>query len=314
MPRLGLLFLLLMGVVSSGRSQTQPSTPNLVVPGWCHALPRPGYRRLERISLNDSWFEAYSITPGVIAIYEPHQWEETVMYLVQGTNRALLFDTGMGIGNLKGVIGNLTKLPVIVVNSHTHPDHTGSNWQFETVYNLDSDYARQNALGSTDIREEIDPGKICGALPKDFDAAAYTTRPWKTTKWMHDGDVIDLGGRKIKVMATPGHAPDSICLFDEANGLLFTGDTFYPGPIYVFGTGADPAAYQKSVNRLAALAPRVRIVLGGHNEPITSGTILPELAREFNEIRVGEIVGTTQGQGITKYTGPHLTFFVRTGQ
>lgn len=307
-----LALLLLAIVIPAARAQNQSSGSALVAPDWCRKLPRPEYGRLERVPVHDSWFEVYRVAPHVLAIYEPHQWEETVLYLVEGSQRALLLDTGMGIGNLRALVSELSPLPVIVVNSHTHPDHTGSNWQFDTIYNLDTDYARNNAKGATAIRAELEPGKICGALPKDFDPATYATRPWRTARWLHDGDTIDLGGRRLQVLATPGHAPDSICLFDAQNGLLFTGDTYYPGPVYVFGSGSDPIAYQHSVDRLAALAPKVRLVLGGHNVPLAPPSILPELAREFINLRAGKIPAAGTSEGVTKYEGPQITFFVKT--
>ena len=112
----------------------------------------------------------------------------------------------------------------MVLNSHTHDDHVGGNWQFDTVYGMDTDFTRKNAQGSrAAAQEEIAPGQICGSLPKGFDRAAYATRPWKIAKFMHDGDRIDLGGRSLTIIATPGHTPDAISLFDAANGLLFTG-------------------------------------------------------------------------------------------
>lgn len=217
--------------IAAVSARDQPSRPVLVAPDWCRKLPRPEYAHLERVPVHESWFEVYRVQPHVLAIYEPHQWEETVMYLVEGRERALLIDTGMGIGNLRSLISELTPLPVVVVNTHTHPDHVGSNWQFETIYNLDTEYSRRSAKGSTVVRDEIEPGKICGALPRDFDKTTYATRPWHTSRWLHDGDTIDLGGRSLKVLATPGHSPDSIALFDAHNGLLFTGDTYYPGTI-----------------------------------------------------------------------------------
>jgi hypothetical protein len=63
-------------------------------PDWCQKLPRPEYAKLQRISVADSWFEVYKIAPDVFAIYEPHQIEETISYLIVGQTRALLFDTG----------------------------------------------------------------------------------------------------------------------------------------------------------------------------------------------------------------------------
>jgi glyoxylase-like metal-dependent hydrolase (beta-lactamase superfamily II) len=308
------LLRVLVLVLLSGLAQSQSAAPALVEPDWCRSLPRPQYKTLERVPVEDSWFEVYRVAPGVLAIYEPHQWEETIMYLVEGKSRALLFDTGMGIGDLKHLVSKLTALPVIVVNSHTHPDHTGDNWQFSTIYSLDTDYTREHARGSTEIRAEIEPGKLCGTLPKNFDSAHYATRPWKPAKWLHDGDTIDLGGRTIRVLATPGHAPDSLCLFDEVNGLLFTGDTYYPGTVYVFGPGADPAAYQQAVDHLAKLAPKVQKVLGAHNEPIAPPSILAELAREFDSVQSGKITGTPAGDDITQYKGEQMTFLVRTNK
>jgi glyoxylase-like metal-dependent hydrolase (beta-lactamase superfamily II) len=115
-------------------------------------------------------------------------------------------------------------VPVIVLNSHTHNDHVGDNWQFDTIYSMDTDFTRQNAKGSVaDAQAEIAPGEICGDLPKDFDAKSYRTKPWTITKYIHDGDKIDLGGRQLEIISTPGHTPDAICLFDRANRLLFTG-------------------------------------------------------------------------------------------
>lgn len=67
------------------------------IPDWCRALPRPEYKTLERVSISDPWFEVYEPAQGVFAIYEPHQAEETISYLIVGEKRALLFDTGMGI-------------------------------------------------------------------------------------------------------------------------------------------------------------------------------------------------------------------------
>jgi glyoxylase-like metal-dependent hydrolase (beta-lactamase superfamily II) len=114
-------------------------------PAWCQSLPRPEYKALERVPLNDSWFEVYKVARGVLAIYEPHQAEETIGYLILGQKRALMFDTGMGIGDLKSLTAQLTHLPIIVLNSHTHDDHVGNNWQFDAVWGMDTDFTRQNA-------------------------------------------------------------------------------------------------------------------------------------------------------------------------
>jgi glyoxylase-like metal-dependent hydrolase (beta-lactamase superfamily II) len=86
-------------------------------------------------------------------------------------------------------------------------------------------------------------------------------RPWKSTHALQDGERVKLGGRELEVIFTPGHTPDSVVLFDRKNGLLFTGDTFYPGPIYLFVPETDFAAYVRTVARLAALEPQSKLLL-----------------------------------------------------
>jgi glyoxylase-like metal-dependent hydrolase (beta-lactamase superfamily II) len=257
---------------------------------WCKNLPRPAYSKLERISVTDAWFEVYRIRPGIFAIYEPHQLEEVISYLVVGRDKALLFDTGMGIGNIGAVVAGLTKLPVSVVNSHTHNDHVGDNWRFSDVYGMDTDFTRVNARGSKeDAQAELAPDEICGPLPAGFDAKAYSTKPFHITHWLHDGDKIELGERALKVIGTPGHTPDSIALLDEKNGLLFTGDTFYAGPIYLYRPETDLDAYLASVKKLAAMAPHLQLLLPAHNVPVADPGTLPKVVTAMQQVRRGEV-------------------------
>jgi glyoxylase-like metal-dependent hydrolase (beta-lactamase superfamily II) len=279
---------------------------------WCRALPRPEYKSLERVPISDPWFEVYKPGPGVFAIYEPHQAEETIGYLIVGEKGALLFDTGMGISDIKKVTAELTHLPIVVLNSHTHDDHVGGNWEFATVYGMDTDFTRKNAQGSReDAQAEITPDQICGTLPKGFDAKAYATRPWKITFQLHNGDHFHLGGRTLEVIATPGHTPDAISLIDRANGLLFTGDTYYPAPIWLFRPETDLNAYAASIRRLAALAPQVKIVLGAHNLPVASPTVLPRLVAAFDAVRAGKVTPTPDSPGKIIYKVDDISFLMR---
>lgn len=282
------------------------------VPNWCRAQPRPEYKTIERVSISDPWFEVYKPAQGVFAIYEPHQAEETISYLIVGEKRALLFDSGMGISDLKKVIAELTKLPIILLNSHTHNDHVGDNWEFSTIYGMDTDFTRQNARGSRlDAQAEITPDQICGVLPKGFNSEAYATRPWKITAYTHDGARFDLGGRILEVIATPGHTPDAISLLDRTNGLLLTGDTYYPAPIWLFRPETDLDAYAASIRRLAALAPQVRVVMGAHNIPVASPTILPRLVAAFDAVRAGKIQPSPDSPGKVLYKVDDISFLMR---
>lgn len=258
-------------------------------PDWCKRLPRPQYDKLERVKIPDPWFEVLKIRPGVYAIYEPHQFEEVISYLIIGTRKAILFDTGMGISNIKAVVEGLTKLHISVVNSHTHNDHVGDNWRFDDVYGMPTDFTRTNAKESTaDAQAELAPGQICGTLPIGFDPKSYRTRAFHISHWLHDGDSIDLGDRTLKVISTPGHTPDSIVLLDERNGLLFTGDTFYLGPIYLYRPETDLDAYVASIRKLAALSSQLQLLLPAHNVPVAEPSYLPCVLDAIQQVRHGQ--------------------------
>lgn len=281
------------------------------MPDWCKALPRPEYKALQRVPVSDPWFEVYKVAPGTFAIYEPHQAEEIISYLILGTKQAVLFDTGMGISSISKVTKQLTGKPVVVLNSHTHNDHVGGNWEFPYVFAMDTDFTRKNALGSrADAQAEIAPGQICGKLPAGFNPKAYETRRWKPFHFVHDGFKINLGARAVEIVATPGHTPDSIALIDRANGLLFTGDTYYPAPIWLYRPETDMDAYVASVKRLAALAPKVKMVLGAHNIPVADPDVLPKLVDAIVAVRAGKGDVKAEGGGKAIHTFQGFKFLL----
>lgn len=245
-------------------------------------------------------------------IYEPHQAEETISYLIVGSKQALLFDTGMGIGNIQKVVSQLTKRFVVVLNSHTHNDHVGGNAEFTFIYGMDTDFTRKSARGSrADAQAEIAPDQICGKLPPGFNPKTYVTKPWKISQFIHDGFTINLGGgRKLEVIATPGHTPDSIVLLDRANGLLFTGDTYYPAPIWLYRPETDMDAYVASAKKLAALAPEVKLVLGAHNVPVAQPDVLPKLVDAIQAVRSGKGEVKAAGGGKAMHTFQDFKFLL----
>jgi len=275
-------------------------------PDWCRNLPRPEYKTLDRVDVGSSWFEVYRIRPGVFAIYEPHQFEEVISYLILGDKHAILFDTGLGVAPIRDVTARLTTLPITVINSHTHFDHTGGNADFSDIANEDLPYSRHNAQGQSNIysRDALAPARICGALPPGVKPDAYAIRPWRATQTLLDGEKFELGGRTLEVIFTPGHTPDSLMLLDRANGLLFTGDTFYPGPIYLFTPETNFAAYAHSVARLAPLASRLKLLLPAHNVPVASPDNLTRLASAVEKVRSRQAKATvTDGRREYSFDG-----------
>jgi glyoxylase-like metal-dependent hydrolase (beta-lactamase superfamily II) len=285
------------------------------VPEWCRTLPRPEFKSLQRILPSEPWFEIYKVAPNTIAIYEPHQSEETIAYLIMGTKQAVLFDTGMGIGNIHALVTRLTSRPIVVLNSHTHNDHIGGNWQFPYIFGMDSSFTRANTKGeSADAHAEIAPDQICGDLPKNFDPKSYATKPWHVSIPVHDGFKVNLGGRTVEVIATPGHTPDSICLLDSDNGLLFTGDTYYPGTIWLYRPETDLDAYVASVKKIAALAPDLKVVLGAHNVPVAQPSVLPRLVTAIEAIRAGQGDVKSAGPGKAVHTFDGFSFLLKASQ
>jgi len=303
---LAMLVLVCCAATAAGQSKERPE--------WCRALPRPEYKALQRVLPDDPWFEIYKVSPGVFAIYEPKQAEETIAYLIVGHKQAVLFDTGMGISDIHRVTTRLTSRPVVVLNSHTHDDHVGDNWRFPFIFGMDTDFTRKNAKGSReDAQAEITPDQLCGDLPKGFNTKTYATKPWKISHFIHDGFKVNLGGRTLEVLSTPGHTPDAISLIDRENGLLFTGDTYYPAPIWLFRPETDFDAYDASIKRLAALAPEVKLVLGAHNIPVAEPSVLPRLVTAFEAVRAGKVPPQKNEDGKTLYVTDGISFLLKTG-
>lgn len=270
---------------------------------WWDALPRPEWAEFTRVPQDQDWYEVYRVAPSVYAIYEPGQFEEVISFLIEGEERALLFDSGLGIGDMKRVVDELTDRDVVVLNSHTHYDHVGGNHQFDTIYAMDTPYTRRNALGSTPeaVAEFVQEGWIWKTLPEGFSRESYRTRPFTISRFIADGERIDLGGRTLEVIATPGHAPDAICLLDRDNRMLFTGDTFYLAPLYTHLEGSDFDEFADSATRIAGLADSVDVLMTAHNVPVADSRYARALGRAFDDIRSGRAGDYTLTDGLREY-------------
>ncbi len=279
---------------------------------WWKALPRPVYREIERVAVESPWFEVYRIGPGTTALYEPGHWQEAISYLIEGRDRAVLFDTGLGIGDIKAVVNQLTALPVLVVNSHEHFDHIGGDRQFAEVAVADSPAALARlARGTGNLAGQITSETVWKALPPGFDKARYETPPIRPTRRLSDGERIELGGRTLEVILTPGHTPGSLCLLDRGRRLLFTGDTLYPADLYAHMPESSLADYVRSAARLGALADAVDVVCPGHNEAKAPASLLTRFAQAFAAIARGEAKATPARPGVVRYEAEGIVVLAR---
>lgn len=258
---------------------------------WWNALPRAAWSEFRRVEQSQDWFEVYEVRPGVLAIYEPGQFEEVISYLIVGTDSALLFDTGLGVADMRRLARELTDLEVLVLNSHTHYDHVGGNHAFETIYGTDLDYTREHERGRPheEVAEFVGAGWIWKKTPASFSPESYVSRPFGVTDRVENGQVLDLGGVELEILLTPGHAPDALCLLDRTRRLLFTGDTLYPATLYAHLPGSTFEDYGRTADRLAALADSVDVVLPAHNEPTMRAGDLVAFGGAFRAMERGDI-------------------------
>ncbi|MEA4911740.1 MAG: MBL fold metallo-hydrolase [Oscillospiraceae bacterium] len=274
---------------------------------WYAALPREQYTTLE-LAYTDGWFEVYALPTGILAIYEPGHFQEVISFLVPGLDKAMLVDTGMGMGDIKAVVEKLTPLPVFVVNTHCHFDHIGGNHQFDEGYILDAPSAHwrsEHGISHADSVKQLTGDSLWKPAPAGFSPDTYESKPFPNWSFVQHGHVFDLGGRSFRVVATPGHSPDSIMLADDANKILFTGDTVYPATLYAHlesddGMYSELEVYRRTMHRVAAAYDGYTL-LCSHNEPLRPGTLLNDVAAAFDAVAEGTIPCETDRYSLKKY-------------
>lgn len=206
----------------------------------------------------DDWFALEDVAPGVIAIGEPRFYQINWSYLITGTRRALLLDTGTGIRDMAKAVRGLTTLPVTALPSHMHYDHTGGLAGFPHIAVPDLPLLREGERdGWFTPRDDLFVGS--------WEGMRWT--PVKVKDWLPIGSTIDLGGRSLQLLHTPGHSPDSVSLLDEASDILFAADFVYPGKLYAQIENSDAAAY---LDAATALLPRLKpgtAIFCAHGKP-----------------------------------------------
>jgi glyoxylase-like metal-dependent hydrolase (beta-lactamase superfamily II) len=245
----------------------------------CHGIATAQAQAADqRATAPPGWFHVFPIDERTYAISEPKYWQQNVSYLLLGSGRALLFDTGPGIYSIRPVVRSLTSLPLIVIPSHLHFDHVGNAQEFDDVRLLDTPGLRAQ------VREGyfVEPSE------------QYMLRGTKTFHvhgWIRDGQTVDLGRRTIQVISTPGHTPDSVSLIDAAgDGRLFTGDLVNREVTLCNVPGSDVKAMSASLHRLLDLTRPGSSAYEAHSEAPILWSELKQLAAGIDAISTGQAV------------------------
>lgn len=209
------------------------------------------------------WFTIEKIDDSTHIISEYRHWEETHCYLLEGDGRALLIDTGLGICDISAEVKKLTDKPVTAVATHIHWDHIGGHKYFPDFYAHEAELNWLN--GGFLLNMETIRGMVSDRcdLPEGYNVSTYEFFQGNPTRVLHDGDTIDVGGRTVTVLHTPGHSPGHMCFWEAETGYLFTGDIVYKDTLFAYYPSTDPQAYLKSLEKIAAL-PAKRIFPAHH--------------------------------------------------
>jgi glyoxylase-like metal-dependent hydrolase (beta-lactamase superfamily II) len=199
------------------------------------------------------------------------------MYLIEGSDSSLLIDTGLGAADLASFVKKLTSKPLIVINTHGHPDHAGANYQFKKVYVHPADSLAARSCNRPEAREGSANTMLQGNKPSDDEL--FKGIPIKTRLVpVRDGYIFKLGGRRIQVMETPGHTPGELCLLDIDNKLLFTGDNNNV-LVWLFLQNCKPLhEYLVSLEKQVKRITEFTTIFPGHGVPMPADFIKDQVA------------------------------------
>ncbi|QSO49328.1 MBL fold metallo-hydrolase [Alicyclobacillus mengziensis] len=260
------------------------------------------------------WYRVVQVGNGVWAIDEHG---EVTAYLVVGSERAVLLDTGLGLGDIKAEIQQITEKPLTVVNTHGHVDHVGGNCLFSEIYIHKADAFFLDMERPANIEKRRGTlERLRSTIPdlKSFDLQDWVTFRSNKVNFVAEGAFFELGDRTLQVIETPGHSPGCISLFDAKNGYLFPGDMVSSEHIFMHLPDSTPlGVFLKSMNKLMPLTGNIDLIFPCHGRekgmphiwnsqtPIDTRYIeeLHECARRIIEDNsIGQTYDTIAGPGL----------------
>ncbi len=250
--------------------------------------------------LNTGWFKVIDFEKGIRGINDNNH---DMIYLVEGKEKALLIDTGFGIGNLPELVKSLTSLPVIVVNTHGHPDHVLGGSQFPNIHIYHEDMPLlKGCFLPENLKWAID-NVIQGPFPEDFSQEAWLNAKINNITTIKEGFTFDLGDREMEIIAIPGHTPGSIGLLDKAGKLFFSGDSIAACDMWLHLEESLPLSeYRNSLKRVRSLFDSFDKIMPAHGKTPLNKDIVNELIAGVTDVIQGNLIGikhhTFAGDGV----------------
>lgn len=239
-------------------------------------------------------FVHFSLGDGVTAVSAPMGEK---IYVIEGKHRAMVIDTGMGIGSLKECIDEFCTLPLIAANTHGHPDHAGGNAEFEKVYLHPEDKALYYQMVTRRFRTS-DVEKIFGEEGEIYIKNMLDMS--ENIKPLSEGNVFDLGGRTITVYKIEGHTKGSVVFYDSLTKWLFVGDAISLQDTWVYlDYSTSLVRYRNSLLNFIMKRLEIRKILSGHEPNEAAPELLNIRLDCLNKIIFGEL----EGEDITTFAG-----------
>lgn len=224
----------------------------------------------------ENYYKVIEAAEGMLLISEP---TGVGSVLVLGEEKALLIDTGFGFSDLRKVVEGLTDLPYEVLVTHGHLDHFGGAYLFDRIwFNMEdkASYDWYQATQKTLMVEKFERDRAAAGLPDvwptDFDREIYYAKTYPPMDPLTDGQIFDLGGRKLTAMTLPGHTKGSMVVWDDKTQILISGDSISDSQWMFFQWSDTVRNYGDALERLMALP--VKGVLPAHHKRVLPPQIM----------------------------------------